>query len=465
MPASSVYLFAYVRVYLAIKNDRNGVMIDLSILVCSVHTRYKTFLPKIQDQLYTQLAALSEPDQERVEIIVLTDNKRMMLGHKRNKMIELAQGKYVVFVDDDDRIADDYIQSLLDGTTSNADCIVFQAEVSLNGEPSKLCYYSKDVRQDFNTPSAYHRIPNHICCVKKEVSLKSSFPNILYGEDAGYGKVLLPHLKTEHKIDKVLYYYDYNSDTTETQQWRHNRTEPRKGTPVVDVVILSKCTDRRSMLMTQTAIDSCYISTNGLTVNIIVVENGDRIRYAHATTIHKPGKFNYNAFANEAAALGSAEWIMVANNDLIFRDGWLHNLIAANHDIVSPHEPNDARQKGIIKNEEGDVCGRHLSGWCFMIRRKLWEDIGRFDTDVDFWCSDDVVIEQVKAKGVLPMLVKDAIVEHKPSSTVNAQPRVNQDDLKWRNVYIYNTKYGKTKFVDHPEYQRWLANNKQPQEA
>lgn len=434
-------------------------MIDLSILVCSVHTRYKTFLPKIQDQLYDQLAALPEDDQQRVEIIILTDNKQMMLGHKRNTMIDIAQGKYIVFVDDDDRIADDYIASLLKATASDADSIVFQAEVSLNGEPSKLCYYSKDYKRDYNKSNAYYRIPNHICCVKRSVSLKSSFPNVLYGEDAGYGKVLLPFLKTEHKIDKVLYYYDYNSETTETQAWRRNQTNQRPGKPLVDVIMLSKAMKYRDSLMTQQAIDSCIQGANGLPVNIIVMEGGIG-QYRNAVTIPKRAKFNYNQFANEGAALGKADWIMVANNDLEFADGWLHNLISAGNDVVSPHEPTDIRQKGIIENEQGFECGRHFSGWCFMISRKLWLEIGKFDEDVDFWCSDDVVIEQVKAAGVTPMLVKQSIVRHAGSVTLKQQPEDVQTDWKWRNVFIYNTKYGKNKFAEHPSYIAWLRNNK-----
>lgn len=435
-------------------------MIDLSILVCSVHTRYDGFLLKIEKQLFDQYNALSEDDKARLEILVLTDNKAMMLGHKRNKMVELAQGKYIVFVDDDDRIADDYVQQLLEATSSDADSIVFQAEVSLNGEPSKLCYYSKDVRKDYNTPSAYHRIPNHICCVKRALALKSSFPNVLYGEDAGYGKVLLPHLKTEHKIDKVLYYYDYNADTTETQAWRYNRTEPRKQKPVVDVIILSRAKDSRGRNMTQRAVDSCYFGTNGLPINITVIEGGMSYRYNHANTLFKRDKFNYNEFANMGASLGKAEWIMIANNDLTFEDGWLHNLIAADHPVVSPHEPHDPRQKDIQGNEQGDTCGTHFSGWCFMIKRSLWEQIGKFDEDVSFWCSDDVVIEQVKAVGVLPMIVKNAIVHHNVSQTLRVTPQAEQDELKWRNVYIFNTKYGKNKFKDHPEYISWLERHK-----
>jgi len=436
-------------------------MIDLSVLVCSVSKRYDNFLLKIEKQLFNQYESLAAEDQERVELLVLTDNKKMMLGHKRNVMVNMAQGKYIVFVDDDDRIADDYIQALLDGTASNADSIVFQAEVSLNGEPARICYYSKDNKVDFNNSEGYHRIPNHISCIKREVSLKSSFPNVLYGEDSGYSKVLLPHIKTEHKINKVLYYYDYSSETTETQAWRYNKIDSRDTNPIVDVVILSKADDQNSMQMTQSAIDSCFYMSNGLSLNITVVENGrGRVKYDKATTLHKPEAFNYNGFANTAASLGTAEWILIANNDLSFRDGWLHALLAAGNDVVSPHEENDSRQKGIIENESGFVNGRHFSGWCFMIKRELWEKIGKFDTDVSFWCSDDVVIEQVKAVGITPMLVKDSLVDHRPSTTLRTMPMAIQEDMKWCNVYIFNTKYKKDLFKERPEYINWVKNNR-----
>ena len=435
-------------------------MIDLSILVCSVHTRYDTFAPQIQKQLYEQLATLPEPDQDRVEIIMLTDNKKMMLGHKRNVMVDIAQGKYIAFVDDDDRIASNYMAELLKATETDADCIVFKAEVSLNGEPPKICDYSKDHRRDYNHKDGYYRIPNHICCVKRAVSLKSSFPHLLYGEDAGYGKVLLPHLKTEHKINKVLYYYDYNAETTETQAWKYNRAKQRQGKPVLDLIILSKAKSYRDSIMTQKAIDTALDGANGLPINVIVIEGGVG-QYHDAKTVYTRDKFNYNKFANDGAAMGTAEWIMIANNDLEFTNGWLHNLLAADNPVVSPHEPTDVRQKGILDNQLGFECGRHFSGWCFMIERKLWLEIGGFDTDVDFWCSDDVVIEQVKAAGVTPMLVKESIVRHAGSITLKSQPEETQNDLKWRNVFIYNTKYTKNKFAEHPSYIKWLADNKE----
>jgi len=55
-------------------------------------------------------------------------------------------------------------------------------------------------------------------CVKRELALQVPFKEINFGEDADYAKRLKPLLKSEHSIHKVLYHYDYNSKTTETQR-------------------------------------------------------------------------------------------------------------------------------------------------------------------------------------------------------------------------------------------------------
>ena len=196
-------------------------MIDLSVLICSTHTRYKTFGPRIQDQVWGQFEALPEKYQKRIEILMLTDNKRMMLGRKRNLMVDIAQGRYVLFLDDDDRIEPDMFRTVLDSTDSDADVITFLVSVSLNGEPPMICRYSKDFPCDRNTDDGYERLPNHICCVKRDLAAQVDFPSIAYGEDSGYSKLLQPLLRTEHAIDRVLYHYDYSTQTTEAQE--HHR--------------------------------------------------------------------------------------------------------------------------------------------------------------------------------------------------------------------------------------------------
>lgn len=190
----------------------------LSILVCSTQNRYNNFLLNILKQLFDQCAALPLHLWSEVEVITVIDNKTRMLGTKRNDLLEMAQGDYVVFVDDDDRVADDYVQQLLDATSVGADIICFEVAVSINGGEPKPCYYSHKYKEDYNTPYSYHRLPNHIMAVKRELALATKYKPIVKGEDSDYSKRLLPLLKTQTEIEKVLYYYDYSDVTTETQQ-------------------------------------------------------------------------------------------------------------------------------------------------------------------------------------------------------------------------------------------------------
>lgn len=186
----------------------------LSILVCSVTNRFNTFLPNIINKLQSQADNFDD-----VEIICLIDNKKIMLGDKRNQMVNIAIGDYVTFVDDDDDIADNYVEKLYLATDSKADVITFRVDVSLNGGEYKPCYYSKDYPNDYNEPDSYHRLPNHIMCIKRELVLATPYKSILRGEDSAFAKDLLPKIKTECALNDTLYFYNFNQETTETQKY------------------------------------------------------------------------------------------------------------------------------------------------------------------------------------------------------------------------------------------------------
>jgi glycosyltransferase involved in cell wall biosynthesis len=406
--------------------------------------------------LYNQYDALPEDVRKTVEIIYLIDNKTIMLGDKRNIMVDIAKGKYITFVDCDDRIANDYITTLLDACKSNCDSIVFEVSVSLNENPPKTCYYSKNFKKDFNTPDSYYRLPNHICCIKREVSKKVSFPSLKKAEDAGYAKLLARHLKTEFKIDKVLYYYDYSDLTTVAQEdvneIRHKRLNAVD--PIVDIIFISNAS-KSGKTLTQNAIDYCIKGANGLPVNCIVIEQTKGIQYKNAVTYNPDQPFNYNYYLNFGAIRGKSNWIMCCNNDLIFRNGWLHELLGADYPIVSPISLKDFRQKGIIENETGWQCGRNLSGWAFMISRDLYNKIKGFDNDFDFWFADNSLIEQLKILNIPPMLVPSSKVDHLGSHTLNREPQTIKNNLMWSKLELFNKKYNQNLFEDHPSYISW----------
>lgn len=433
---------------------------DLSVLICSVDSRYDNFGMAIQRQVWDQYNALPESYRDRIEILMLTDNRKMMLGQKRNVLVDMAQGRYVQFIDDDDRIEPDMFRALLDATGSDADVITFDVSVSLNGGAPKVCRYSKDFAADRNLPNSYERLPNHICCVKRELAEKVSFPNLVYGEDSAYSKLLHPMLKTEYRIDRVLYHYDFSEATTVTQKKNRTALRMRQSPPIVDVIILSRANTPGLRAMTQRAIDTCIAGANSLAVNVIVMEQESVPPYMRARTVRAPNQFHYNSFANHAAMIGSAKWIMVANNDLVFHDGWLHHLLAAEHPVVSPKCPQDSRQTHIVENTTGWQVGTHFSGWCFMLLRELWERMGGFDECVSFWCSDNVVVEQLRELGYQPMLVPASQVTHRRSVTLKRDAAA--DDLTWGQVDIFNRKYVQDLFAGDPRYIKWLNTVRTP---
>lgn len=440
-------------------------MIDLSVLVPSVTSRWDTFARSIQEQLYGQLAALPPADQSRVEILVLTDNKTINLGRKRNQMLAMSQGRYVAFVDDDDRLEPSYLTDLLAATQSGADALCFVVSVSLDGGAPLPCHYSKNFPRDRNTPTAYLRLPNHLMAVKRELALKAGFPELGRGEDSEYAKRLRPFLETEKQIERVLYHYEFSSVTTETQ--RREEPEPPtievpkvvpSGEPVMDVVILSKASRAELHEMTQRAVTSC-IENAGAPVNVWVMEQVPGVTYDGAHyTVYMFEPFAYNMFANQGAQLGLAPWIMVANNDLVFEPGWLPPLLAAGNPVVSPICPAEKRQRGVTVNLRGTQIGTHFSGWCFAITRELWERIGGFDEDFTFWCADDAVVQQVIAQGVEPMAVPASRVLHLGSATHKDEP--DPDSRTWAQVYKFEQKYGVTKFAHNRNYARWKYANR-----
>lgn len=437
--------------------------LKLSILIPSVHTRRNTFLPKSLEMLYGQLEKLTEEQQQQVEILFLVDNKTQYLGQKRNYLVDIAQGEYVVFVDDDDRITEDYISTLLQATTQGSDCICFQAEVSINKEAPKICDYSIKHLKDSNTPNGYLRIPNHICAIKKSIAQQVSFPNKVYGEDSAFSSGLLPLLQTETRIDRVLYYYDFNTETTETQKELHQKQQSQRKYEV-DVVILSNAKTPELRAMTQETIRTCLENSGSTNIRITVIEQNPRVFYRGAR-VHQPRNpevFNYNERADQGIQSSDAKYVVVANNDLLFRENWLQELLQAKYPVVSPVCPKDPRHKGILKNEKGSKCGRNFSGFCFMIERELWNKLPQEQLQkFPFFYADNVVVQELLKLGIEPVVVPTSKVQHLGSTTLKTLPEQEQQEAMWAQTELFNTSYNQNLFEEHSEYIRWKSSRTQ----
>jgi len=150
----------------------------LSILICTTDTRVRRFLPDCIDRLREQLINV-----EGVELLYLGDNKTRSVGKKRNDLIKLAQGEFFCFVDDDDKLTDDYVSTILDGIKDSPDLFVFRAFRHHNGMKDREVVYSVAFEKDENG-FPYKRIPNHLMVWKKSLVAHIPFDEVNYGEDS-----------------------------------------------------------------------------------------------------------------------------------------------------------------------------------------------------------------------------------------------------------------------------------------
>jgi len=187
----------------------------LTVGLLSIPSRVETFLPRIVKQLDDQ--ARGKP----VEILAFLDNKQSTVGEKRNQIAALAKGRFLTFVDDDDLVTDDYVETLLAeiGKAPDTDCFVFNAWITEGGKDGKLTKfgveYAHELRDD-----VYYRLPTHVCCHRTENVRKVSFQSVNLGEDVEWANAVRPLIHKQVRIEKILYHYQFDWATTETRGLR-----------------------------------------------------------------------------------------------------------------------------------------------------------------------------------------------------------------------------------------------------
>lgn len=192
-------------------------MTELSILICGVDTRVNTTYPVIYNYLNEQAKQFNG----KVQVMSITDNRVMSVGEKRTWAIQMAHGNYVCFVDDDDMVSSDYVESIMNAIksdTENCDVICFGAKRYVNGIFDKDVKYGIQYRKDSEDEKYYYRVPNHLMCFKKSTIINRPYPYTNFGEDAMWARSVFFDIKKQHTIDKVLYHYYFSPETTETQK-------------------------------------------------------------------------------------------------------------------------------------------------------------------------------------------------------------------------------------------------------
>ncbi len=192
----------------------------LSILIPTTTKRAELYFGPMVDTLNAQVEQTGRKD---IEILGLLDNYKYSIGEKRNTLLNMAKGKFLVFIDDDDRVSDDFISSIISEINKHpdADCICYEMLCTINGarqihsrfgieyEYTKMAPWSdKNCNIKSITPEEWFGKPSHNMVWASSLAKQQKFPHTNAGEDFDWVARTWPKIKKQVKIDKIIYYYD-----------------------------------------------------------------------------------------------------------------------------------------------------------------------------------------------------------------------------------------------------------------
>lgn len=197
----------------------------LSILIPTLITRV-SFYNDLKNSLEKQINLLNARDD--VNILSCLDDRHLTIGEKRNHLLELANGEYICFVDDDDKVHEDFILEILDAIDKSAvDVITYkvlctvsnyenpqesfciESIYGLNLEYTKLRPWTKEfVKQNSGATLYWQGKPSHTMVWKTDIAKQVKFPHKNQGEDFDWVAVACKLAHTEYNISKILYYYN-----------------------------------------------------------------------------------------------------------------------------------------------------------------------------------------------------------------------------------------------------------------
>lgn len=190
-------------------------MVILSILICTIPERVQKFT-LLMHEISRQQEELSHshPTLGGVEL-VWNDSPHVLkgglsVGKKREELVYRASGKYLCFVDDDEDIAPNYIESLVRLCQYDVDVCTFRAMVKMKSYwglvDMKLAY---KVNDQMNPEYTVRRPPWHICPVRSVYAKMFSFSDKNNAEDFEWMEKVLGCCVSEIHTDKILYCYQH----------------------------------------------------------------------------------------------------------------------------------------------------------------------------------------------------------------------------------------------------------------
>jgi glycosyltransferase involved in cell wall biosynthesis len=173
-------------------------------------------IPGREKQLKSLQASIEEQiGQHAVEHLILSDNRKRSIGAKRQALLDMARGQYIAFVDDDDDIADTYVEELLKAASRHSpDVITFLQGATYNGQHSMVKFQLGQGDHAYQPGGITKRDAWHVNAWRRSRVAHCQFGETNYGEDLIWCQQARKMAETTVHIPEVLHFYQHDSSTT-----------------------------------------------------------------------------------------------------------------------------------------------------------------------------------------------------------------------------------------------------------
>jgi hypothetical protein len=197
--------------------NRKQYPIDWTIMIPTIPGRER----KLQSLIKSihELRQRVCPDL-RIAIAIGFDNREVTIGAKRQSMLQAAQGKYVSFIDDDDRVSAHYFEDAAACIAGNFDCMRLRGEIV--GYTWTFTHSTANKLTDFMAnETTFLRPPNHLNVMKADIAKTTQFCDATSGEDLDWAIKLARtgFLRTEYQSDEGRIHYTYDLGDRTLSKW------------------------------------------------------------------------------------------------------------------------------------------------------------------------------------------------------------------------------------------------------
>ena len=185
----------------------------LSIVMITVPERAATF-QKLRQKVMQQIGECFKihPTLGTVEIVEVsgdrTDKGGKSIGEKRQEGLNRSIGKYVCWLDDDDNISPDYVETLLRLAYSDPDVLAFNSFAVFDNFWCLIQMNLDYIVDEQACPGIVNRRPYHVCGFRRSILKECVFPNSNWDEDTGFLAQVWPKCKSQSKTEAILHEYN-----------------------------------------------------------------------------------------------------------------------------------------------------------------------------------------------------------------------------------------------------------------